>query len=342
MADPSIEFIPNRLYWQSFQRPPEPQAGVHFFCTDDLLVYDPYYEDFGPLNISQLARFVRMVDDKLRAAEAEKKKIVYFCHVSHDTRANSALLISAWSMISQGKTPLDAFKPFNAVRTPFQPFRDASLGTPSFHLTIPHVLCGLKKAIEVGFFDVATFDCDEYEHYERVENGDFNWIIRGKFLAFSGPTQTPILYSNDVKTNTPETYYNYFHQNTVTGIVRFNNKVYDRQKFVDAGARPSFPCPPQRRRRAWISPTCCVALPGQALATTTCTLLTVATPTTPLSRSSWTWRRTCALRCKPSGPGCEAHRSAYHPPTWRRSLALSLSTARLVLAARVPSSASIS
>lgn len=28
---------------------------------------------------------------------------------------------------------------------------------------------------------------EEYEHYERVENGDMNWIIPGKMLAFSGP-----------------------------------------------------------------------------------------------------------------------------------------------------------
>lgn len=26
-----------------------------------------------------------------------------------------------------------------------------------------------------------------YYFYERVENGDMNWIVPGKFLAFSGP-----------------------------------------------------------------------------------------------------------------------------------------------------------
>lgn len=25
--------------------------------------------------------------------------------------------------------------------------------------------------------------------FQRVENGDFNWIVPGKFLAFSGPHQ---------------------------------------------------------------------------------------------------------------------------------------------------------
>ena len=38
-----------------------------------------------------------------------------------------------------------------------------------------------------------------------------------------------------MKTNTPETYYDYFRANNITGVVRFNNKVYDRKKFLDAG-----------------------------------------------------------------------------------------------------------
>lgn len=236
MAEPTIEIEPGRLYWQSFRGYPEPQQGVHFFSTDDLLVYDPYYGDFGPLNTSQLVRFMRLLNNKMRAAEAENKKIVYFCRASADTRANSALLISAWNMVFRDKTPVEAFAPFAAVRTPFVPFRDASLGPPTFHLTIHHCLAGLHRALRCGFFDPETFDCDEYEYYERVENGDFNWIVPGKFLAFSGPTQTPISYVDGVQTNTPETYFEYFRENNVTGVVRFNNKVYDRKKFVDAGA----------------------------------------------------------------------------------------------------------
>ena len=58
---------------------------------------------------------------------------------------------------------------------------------------------GLAKAIRSGG-KARDLNPDEYEHYERVENGDFNWIVPGKFLAFSGPTQTPIAYVDGVKT----------------------------------------------------------------------------------------------------------------------------------------------
>lgn len=45
----------------------------------------------------------------------------------------------------------------------------------------------LRQALQYGWLDFSNFDVEEYEHYERAENGDFNWIIPGKFLAFSGP-----------------------------------------------------------------------------------------------------------------------------------------------------------
>jgi cell division cycle 14 len=31
----------------------------------------------------------------------------------------------------------------------------------------------------------------DYEFYERVDNGDLNVIIPEKFIAFSGPSDTP-------------------------------------------------------------------------------------------------------------------------------------------------------
>jgi cell division cycle 14 len=60
---------------------------------------------------------------------------------------------------------------------------DATPSVCSFNLTILDTLRGLHKARECGFFDFRTFDVEEYEYYEQVENGDFNWIVQGKFLG---------------------------------------------------------------------------------------------------------------------------------------------------------------
>lgn len=51
-------------------------------------------------------------------------------------------------------------------------------------------LKGLEYGIKLRFFDVRNFNLRDYEFYERVENGDLNWIIPNKFIAFSGPSNT--------------------------------------------------------------------------------------------------------------------------------------------------------
>ncbi|KAG9350835.1 hypothetical protein JZ751_024724 [Albula glossodonta] len=84
-------------------------------------------------------------------------------------------------------------------------------------------------ALQHGFFDFETFDVDEYEHYERVENGDFNWIVPGKFLAFSGP------HPKSYPLHAPEAYFPYFRKHNVTTVVRLNKKIYDAKRFTDAG-----------------------------------------------------------------------------------------------------------
>ena len=99
-----------------------------------------------------------------------------------------------------------------------------------------HLREWLNKAVQLGWLDPEAFDTESYEHYAQVQNGDFNWIIPGKFLAFSGPSKSAIAYGDyRVLTNTPETYFDYFSSNNVSGVVRFNNKVYDRKKFLANG-----------------------------------------------------------------------------------------------------------
>ena len=49
-------------------------------------------------------------------------------------------------------------------------------------------LRGLEYAVKLGWFNLKTFNLRDYEYYEKIENGDMNWVIPGKFLAFSGPS----------------------------------------------------------------------------------------------------------------------------------------------------------
>jgi cell division cycle 14 len=139
--------------------------------------------------------------------------------------------------------PWEAFRPIAELE--FMPFRDAGRGSSDFNLTIHDCLWGMYKAVQHGLCDMNTFSVEEYEFYEKVENGDWNWITPG-FLAFASPSDPN--YIKQLKSGTTNTSalqrklstpflncLNYFEEHNVRLVVRLNNILYDRQAFVDRG-----------------------------------------------------------------------------------------------------------
>lgn len=56
------EFIKDRLYFVTFRNKTHRNTtDVHFFNTDDELVYSPYYEDFGPLSLAAIDKYLNKV-----------------------------------------------------------------------------------------------------------------------------------------------------------------------------------------------------------------------------------------------------------------------------------------
>ncbi|NXC49712.1 CC14A phosphatase, partial [Penelope pileata] len=225
----------DRLYFATLRNKPKSTVNTHYFCTDEELVYENFYADFGPLNLAMLYRYCCKLNKKLKYFSLSRKKIVYYTSFDQRKRANAAFLIGAYAVIYLKKTPEEAYRTLlSGSNPPYLPFRDASFGNCTYNLTILDCLQGINKALQHGFFDFKTFDVDEYEHYERVENGDFNWIVPGKFLAFSGPHPKSKL-ENGYPLHAPEAYFPYFRKHNVTSIVRLNKKIYEAKRFTDAG-----------------------------------------------------------------------------------------------------------
>ncbi|XP_049663718.1 dual specificity protein phosphatase CDC14A isoform X1 [Accipiter gentilis] len=229
------EFVKDRLYFATLRNKPKSTVNTHYFCTDEELVYENFYGDFGPLNLAMLYRYCCKLNKKLKYFSLSRKKIVYYTSFDQRKRANAAFLIGAYAVIYLKKTPEEAYRTLlSGSNPPYLPFRDASFGNCTYSLTILDCLQGINKALQHGFFDFKTFDVDEYEHYERVENGDFNWIVPGKFLAFSGPHPKSKL-ENGYPLHAPEAYFPYFKKHNVTTIIRLNKKIYEAKRFTDAG-----------------------------------------------------------------------------------------------------------
>uniref|UniRef100_UPI0037E7B23A dual specificity protein phosphatase CDC14AB isoform X1 n=2 Tax=Semicossyphus pulcher TaxID=241346 RepID=UPI0037E7B23A len=231
----AAQFIKERLYFATLRSKPKSTANTHYFCTDDEFLYENFYADFGPLNLAMLYRYCCKLNKKLKSFTLTRKRIVHYTSFDQRKRSNAAVLIGGYAVIYLKKTPEEAYRALiSGSNASYLPFRDASFGNCTFNLSVLDCLQGIRKALQHGFFDFETFDVDEYEHYERVENGDLNWIVPGKFLAFSGPhPKTKV--ENGYPLHAPEAYFPYFRKHSVTTVVRLNKKIYDSKRFTDAG-----------------------------------------------------------------------------------------------------------
>ena len=227
--------IADRLYFAILcQKPKSGAADTHYFCIDSELVYENFYGDFGPLNLAMVYKYCCKLNKKLKSFSLVKKKIVHYTGFDRKKQANAAFLIGSYAIIYLKESPEDVYKLVLAGSVSYLPFRDASFGTCSFHLTLLDCFHAINKALQYGFLDFDEFDVNEYEHYERAENGDFNWIIPNKFIAFSGPHSRSKI-ENGYPHHAPEAYFPYFRKHKVTTIIRLNKKMYDARRFTDAG-----------------------------------------------------------------------------------------------------------
>lgn len=224
------EFIKDRLYFTSFRTQPRRSLEYHFFCTDNELVYEGFFDDFGPLNLAMLYRFVCHLADKMKDRSLADKKIVYYSSMDPNKRAVAAALIGCFAVIHLKQTPEEAFRPLMCANPPFKHFKDVYGG--SWNCTLLDCFRAIDTAMKLGWFKMETFNLQEFEFYERVENGDFTVMVPGRFSAFSGPAAR----TTDMSLG-PESYIPIMKRYGVTAVVRLNKKLYDRKKFLDAGIK---------------------------------------------------------------------------------------------------------
>lgn len=189
---------------KDLEGPPPQKKQIHFFCVDNELVYWNFFLDFGPLNLGQLTRFCKKVNDKLRKFPA----VCFYSNIDNAKRANAIFLICAWQMLYLDRSPEQAYAGFDryvaqelAIRNnkgksssrhsgssvedasqppvsnsqgaptiaPLPDFHDASPCQCTYDLTVLDCLQGFAKARMHGFFELESFDVEEYEYFEQVE-----------------------------------------------------------------------------------------------------------------------------------------------------------------------------
>eukprot|EP00898_Chlorokybus_atmophyticus_P008133 jgi/Chlat1/8320/Chrsp8S09242 len=225
VADPlahAVEVLKDTLYFApGLRRPPEQQRSAAAAAAKPR-VYEPFFADFGPLNFGH-------------DASTTHKRVVHYTSSDPHKIANAAVLVGCFLVLERDLPPRVAYEPLSRF-APYAPFRDPGVGQSGFDLTVLHCLEAVQRAKSAGWLNLKTFNAQEYEFYEQVENGDLNWIVPKKLLAFSGPSARRAEFYG-YRSLVPEDYIQYFKQSGVCAVVRLNKRVYDRRRFADHGLR---------------------------------------------------------------------------------------------------------
>ncbi|XP_014368336.2 tyrosine-protein phosphatase CDC14 homolog [Papilio machaon] len=225
------EYIKNTLYF-AITRPGKVfknTSETYFLCIDNELVYENYFSDFGPLNLGCIYKYCKLLNEKLEKCR-DSQFVVHYTSCDPKKSTNAAFLMGCFGVVYLNLRPKEALKPLLLQGYNYRPFQDATPGDSAYTISILDCLKAMDKARELGFYDFRDFNYEDYVALDKIEGGDLNWIVPGKFLAFIGPvdTKAPIYHR-------PEEYISYFKENNVNVVIRLNKKMYDGNIFISAG-----------------------------------------------------------------------------------------------------------
>ena len=184
------------------------------------------------MNLATTHKFIRELCRVLADERYKDVKLFHYTSNQYDKQANAAYLMGAFMVVILRQPAEVAWEAFAPYQAGFRPFRDASYGDCTYNCSIFHCLKGLEIGVSLGWYNFREFDNKEYEYYEKVENGDLNWVLPRKFIAFMGPVDQ---IGTNRRGNSPEDYLQVFRHFGVTHVVRLNEAKYDRTKFTKAG-----------------------------------------------------------------------------------------------------------
>lgn len=72
--------------------------GVTAFCVDHELIYEPFFADFGPLNLGQSYRFCEKCDMLVKEAERKRGRVYFIAQSQPNFRANASALIGLYQV----------------------------------------------------------------------------------------------------------------------------------------------------------------------------------------------------------------------------------------------------
>jgi cell division cycle 14 len=235
MMPTGLVVLPDRVVFSAFAHTPvvDPKQCYVAIAEDESFRYQPFFTDFGPLSLLSIHRFGVLMEKSLKLTT----KIIHLhCPPHQIAVTNSVLLLSTFRMIHLDVSPEEAFRPFLVLMPMLRPYRDASPFPTTYDLTIPGCLHGLHRAMSFRWYDPDQFDSETWAHDEIVANGDMNWLVPNKLLAFASPYNKNQIFEGWT-VSTPRDLVPKFQKMGITKVIRLCKSMYDASEFTKAGIK---------------------------------------------------------------------------------------------------------
>jgi cell division cycle 14 len=192
--------------------------------SESYFTYDPFCCDFGPLSLLSIHHFVQCASDLLKS---HRNWIHFYCSSDPQNLTNAVLLLLSFRIIHMRLSPDEAFAPFSRISSCLKPFRDSSSAPSSYDLSAYSCIRGLHRAVACHWYDIANFDADSWAHDEILANGGMNWIIPGKVLACSSPSDSGLISPSELAKQ--------FNAIGMTHLIRLSKTQYNASVFTQEG-----------------------------------------------------------------------------------------------------------
>ena len=218
-----------------------------FLSTSGILEYHPVCNDFGPMGMSSVIRFIELLDNKI--ASHPNQKIVYLVEPGKRHLANSVFLLGAYMILKNGHAAHVLNKRFAWLEEhQVEPFRDAGFDHCDFGLTLSDCWEGLQRGKSLGWLGLPSaadapwgrIDPAEYDYYSSSINADLTEIVPGKLVALRGPRDLgdgQYLDEAGVRYFSPSYLADILSELGVVSVVQLGGAAYDPAAFEQRGIR---------------------------------------------------------------------------------------------------------
>jgi len=124
-----------------------PRGLFYAFRTAPDVQYQPYCDDFGPLNMSSTIRFVEQLEGEIAAAAAAScSQLVYAVPEGSRALSNAVMLLGSYMMLMEDLAPVQITVRFAGIDWQrMEGFRDATHAPADFLLSLADCWSGLHR-----------------------------------------------------------------------------------------------------------------------------------------------------------------------------------------------------